>query len=103
VYVTKTANSAFTDPKSSVMNLTSDLLVEWSTQISLLQEWMKLFMLVNNSSKDGPTLAAHLEAKELFAISGLRLIELLEKEDVNHPIPSSSLSIPLPKTTCRKG
>jgi hypothetical protein len=50
------------------MNLTPDLVIEWSNQISSLQEWTKLFMLVNNSSEDEPTLAANLEAKELFAI-----------------------------------
>jgi hypothetical protein len=50
------------------MNLTPDLVVEWSNQISPLQEWKKLFMIVKKSSEDGPTLAANLEARELFAI-----------------------------------
>jgi hypothetical protein len=67
LYVARTATSAFTDPKSSVSKLTLNLMVEWKVLTVSLSEWSKLFMLVNMPSEDGPTSAANLEARELFA------------------------------------
>jgi hypothetical protein len=68
LFVAKTPTTAFADPKSSVNFLTPDLLVSWNSNACPLEEWSRLFMLVNSTVSDGPTSAAILEAKEDFAV-----------------------------------
>jgi hypothetical protein len=41
--------------------------VEWNVNSFALEEWSRLFMLVNNSMAEGPTSVANLEVKEEFA------------------------------------
>jgi hypothetical protein len=67
LFVSKTASTAFADPKCSVMFLTPDLLVDWNSAARTISEWSRLFMLVNTTSSEGPTSHANLEAKEDFA------------------------------------
>jgi hypothetical protein len=64
----KTATSAFADPKSHFMFLMAELWLAWNSRSCSLEEWSRLFMLVNNANEEeGPTLAASLEAQETFA------------------------------------
>ena len=69
LFVAKSATSAFADPSSAILSLTPDLVASWSAKVHTLEEWSKLFMLVKTSAVDGegPTSAANLEAKEIFA------------------------------------
>jgi hypothetical protein len=46
--------------------LSPDLLVEWNVNSFALEEWSRLFMLVNNSMAEGPTSIVKLEVKEVF-------------------------------------
>jgi hypothetical protein len=67
LFVCKSVARAFADPNSSISCLTPDLLVSWNSAACSLEEWSRLFMLVNASASEGPTSAAILEAKEEFA------------------------------------
>jgi hypothetical protein len=68
LYVAKTATSAFADPKSHFMFLTAELWLAWNSRSCSLEEWSRLFMLVNNADEEeGPTSSARLEAQETFA------------------------------------
>jgi hypothetical protein len=67
LFVSKTPTTAFTDPKCSVMFLTPELLVDWNGCARTVDEWSRLFLLVNVTARDGPTSAANLEAKQEFA------------------------------------
>jgi hypothetical protein len=67
LYVAKTATTAFADPKTHYMRLTPELWAEWNTLAFPLEEWSRLFMLVNKAPDDGPATAAEVEARANFA------------------------------------
>jgi hypothetical protein len=68
LFVAKTPTSAFADPRAHFMDLTPELWLDWNNRSYTLEEWSRLFMLVNNrDDEEGPTSAAGLEAQATFA------------------------------------
>jgi hypothetical protein len=67
LYVLKGGTTGFADPKTSIQKLSPELLVSWNSKANSLEEWSRLFMLVEDSVEHGPASAAILEAKETFA------------------------------------
>jgi hypothetical protein len=67
LYVAKTATTAFADPKSHYLRLTPELWSDWDNLACSLEEWSRLFMLVNNDTDAAPATFAELEARAHFA------------------------------------
>jgi hypothetical protein len=67
LYVAKTATTAYADPKSNYMKLTPELWSDWDNLACSLDEWSRLFMLVNDTDDDVPATLAKLEARSNFA------------------------------------
>jgi hypothetical protein len=68
LYVAKSPTTAFVDPKCHYLNLTPELWSDWNNRAASLDEWRRLFMLVNDDTEDGPANAAEVEARENFAV-----------------------------------
>jgi hypothetical protein len=67
LFVADLPTRVYADPKTFITFLSPDLLVDWNVSSYALEEWSRLFMLVNNSMAEGPTSIAKLELKEDFA------------------------------------
>jgi hypothetical protein len=65
--VAKTATTAFADPRSHYLKLTPELWSDWDNLACSLEEWSRLFILVNNASDNVPATLASLEARANFA------------------------------------
>ena len=67
LYVAKTATTAYADPKCHYLRLTPELWSDWDNLACSLEEWSRLFMLVNNATDNAPATLAELEARSNFA------------------------------------
>jgi hypothetical protein len=64
----KSPTSAFVDPSLAPGILEPDLLAQWKSQASTLDEWCRLFVLASSSSsQEDSAYKATLEAEKLFA------------------------------------